>query len=122
MENMNENTPDIETLKQQVKDLETELFRTKAESEINTAIAMARPRSLAAAKVMLDKEGIITENGIGKEALDKNIAKLREENPWLFESTKADTKLYSSGLNWEFGASSDPSSLSDDEYYKRIMK
>ncbi len=121
MENMNETT-EVETLKKQVKELEKELFRTRAESEINTEIALARPKNMAAAKVMLDKDGILTENGIDKESLSKNIAKLKEENSWLFENTKSDTKLYSSGMNFGFGDLSDASSLSDDEYYKKIMK
>ena len=120
MENI-ENT-DIEALQEKIKELEKELFMTKAEAEINTAIAMAHPRNIAAAKVMLDKEGILTEEGIDKEALRKNIEKLKEENPWLFENAKTDMKLYSSGMNFGFGEFSDPSALSDEEYYNKIMK
>lgn len=120
MENI-ENT-DIEALKEQIKELEKELFRTKADAEINMTIAMARPRNIAAARVMLDKEGILTEDGVDTDTLNKNIEKLKEENSWLFENAKADTKLYSSGMNFGFGEFSDPSTLSDDEYYKKIMK
>ncbi len=116
-----ENT-EIEALQEKIKELEKELFMTKAEAEINTAIAMARPRNLAAAKVMLDKEGILTEDGVDADVLNKNIEKLKSENPWLFEAAKADTKLYSSGMNFGFGEISDPANLSDDEYYNKIMK
>ena len=121
MENTNE-TVETEALQAQIRELESELYRTKADAEVNIAISMARPKNIAAAKVMLDTNGILNENGVDKKILNKNIAKLKEENPWLFENANSETKLYSSGLNFGFGASSDPANLSDEEYYKRIIK
>ena len=121
MENIIENT-EIEAFEQKIKELEKELFMTKAEAEINIAIAMARPRNIAAAKAMLDKEGLLTEDGIDRDVLAKKIEKLKDENPWLFKNTKTETMLYSSGINFGFGEFTDPAELSDDEYYNKIMK
>ncbi len=113
---------DTDTLKKQVSDLETELFRTKTDAAVNLAIAMARPRNIDAAKVMLNKNGILTETGIDAEVLKNNIATLKQENPWLFEDSARKELYYDSGISNGFIPSPDDSQLSDEEYYKRIMK
>ncbi|MBQ7015193.1 MAG: hypothetical protein IJN12_03625 [Clostridia bacterium] len=122
MDNQIENNANTEILKKQISDLETELFRTKADAEVNLAIAMARPRNIEAAKVMLNKNGILTENGIDSEILKNNIATLKQENPWLFEDSAKKELFYDSGISNGFIPSPDDSQLSDEEYYKRIMK
>jgi len=122
MENQIEKNADTEVLKKQISDLETELFRTKADAAVNLAIAMARPKNIDAAKVMLNKNGIMTENGIDAETLKNNISTLKQENPWLFEDTSRKEFFYDSGIINGFIPAPEDSQISDEEYYKRIMK
>lgn len=109
-----------EELRRQLEKVSGDLRMTRYSAAIDTAIAMAGPRNLDAAKAVFKADGIINENGIDEDALSRGIEKLRKDNGWLFERGDDDVKLFSSGIAHGRESASDVSRLSDEEYYGRL--
>lgn len=102
--------------------LEKELEYTRNEWKIELSLARNRAKNIKAARAMLDESELFDEKGLSDERLSEQTQRLREENPWLFEEDAPKAKSVSTFLPQSRAVLRDPSQMSDDEYYKNIMK
>ena len=104
------------------KELLRELENVKNESKINLALSQSRAKNIKAARAMIDDSLLFDENGLNEDLLYEETSRLRSENPWLFEEREPTEKNVSTYLPRGRSEFRDPSRMSDEEYYKTIMK
>ena len=104
------------------KELLRELEHVKNEGRINLCLAQSRVKNIKAARAMIDDSLLYDENGLNDDLLYGETSRLRSENPWLFEESEPTAKSVSTYLPRGRSEFKDPSRMSDEEYYKTIMK
>ncbi|MBQ6052546.1 MAG: phage scaffolding protein [Clostridia bacterium] len=104
------------------KELLQELERVKNEGKISLALAQSRAKNIKAARAMINDSLLFDENGFNDDLLYEQTSRLRSENPWLFEESEPQAKSVSTYLPRGRAEFRDPSRMSDEEYYKTIMK
>ena len=99
-----------------------ELDFVRNESKIELVLSQNRAKNIKAARAMLDDSCFFDENGLNEELLASHAANIRNENPWLFEGAETSEKGVSTFLPRGRAAFKDASRMSDEEYYKNILK
>jgi hypothetical protein len=113
---------DSKELERRNSELEKELENVKNESRIDLALSMRRAKNIKAARAVMDDSLIYDENGLNDELLYAQADRLLSENPWLFDHGSSEAKSVSTFLPGGPEKFYDPSRMSDDEYYRKIMK
>ena len=111
-----------EELAKQNAELEKELECVKNDGKINLALSMRRAKNIKAARAVMDESLFYDDNGLNEDLLNEQADRLFAENPWLFENGETRTKSVSTFLPGVRDKFYDPSRMSDDEYYRKIMK
>ncbi|MBQ4629337.1 MAG: hypothetical protein IJB44_09665 [Clostridia bacterium] len=112
----------IDELTRKNGELEEEITSIKNEGRIELLLSQSRAKNIRAARAMIDDGSIYDENGLNDDLLLEHTEKLRQENPWLFEDGEPQTKTVSTFLPRGRAVAKDPSRMSDEEFYKNIMK
>lgn len=103
-------------------ELEKELFAVKNDGKIDLFLSQSRAKNIKAARAMIDESEIFDENGLNEDLLAECTQKMKSENPWLFESDEPMLKTVSTLLPRGHVTVKDPSRMSDEEFYKNMMK
>ncbi len=111
-----------EELEKRYDELKTEFENVKNESKISLALSSRRAKNIKAARAVMDDSLIYDENGLNDDLLREQADRLLSENPWLFDSGSNTAKSVSTFLPGGPEKFYDPSRMSDDEYYRKIMK
>ncbi|MBE6895806.1 MAG: hypothetical protein E7477_01790 [Ruminococcaceae bacterium] len=112
----------LSSLSQKNRELESELLSVKNESRIELLLSQTRAKNIKAARAMLDESSVYDENGLNDELLSEHTEKLKRENPWLFEDEAPQVRTVSTFLPKGRTVTKDASRMSDEEFYKNIMK
>lgn len=109
-------------LSQRNSELESELAAVKDEGKIELLLSQTRVKNIKAARAMLDESSFYDENGLNDGLLLEQTEKLKDENPWLFEDNAPQVKTVSTVLPRGRALTKDTSRMSDEEFYKNILK